>query len=166
MTEKEKKKRCSHCRKNKDLIHFGVLLNTPHGQRYCKPCDKVIRQAAHRTKRGHIRKIYSCMVARTNPNNKSLKCMPYYIGIKVLVKREDFITWAEKNITYIALYKEWAKQNYSRKYTPSIDRIDSDGHYELSNLRWLALSEHMTNTRLDTNKKQFRKIKQNAYTVR
>ncbi len=49
-----------------------------------------------------------------------------YAHVKVLVSREEFISW-------------FMPKDFSGS---SVDRIDSDGHYELSNMRVIPLSDN------------------------
>lgn len=51
-------------------------------------------------------------------------------NIKVVWTYEEFLTWWNDNLKIYELIVE-------RGLTPSIDRIDSKGHYEASNCRWL-----------------------------
>jgi hypothetical protein len=68
---------------------------------------------------------YNAIVSRIRGyNNKKNNS---YIGIKLLVSREDFILW------YMPLDFEGA----------SVDRIDKNGHYELSNMQVIPLDENI-----------------------
>ena len=64
-----------------------------------------------------------------------LKKNPSYYrkGIELRLTREEFNTFCEDNWDLI-------KSLYLQNKRPSIDRIDSDGHYELNNMRILDLS--------------------------
>lgn len=53
------------------------------------------------------------------------------------MSRNEFLEWA------IPQYRTWFSQHSDIK--PSIDRIDSDGHYELGNIRLLSLDENRQN---------------------
>jgi hypothetical protein len=57
----------------------------------------------------------------------------------------EFIDWCwDKNNfkTFEDLYKQWEDNNFIKKYSPSIDRIDSQGTYTLDNIQWLSLGEN------------------------
>ena len=56
-------------------------------------------------------------------------------NIKLLITKEDFYTWCDLN-------KEIIMDFYKNKETPSIDRIDNDGNYELKNIRVISKSEN------------------------
>ena len=64
-----------------------------------------------------------------------------YVG-KSLLSREDFYRWAFQSETLKRLYSEWVKSGYSRKLTPSVDRIDPKIGYEISNMEWVTHSEN------------------------
>ena len=57
-----------------------------------------------------------------------------YTHVRLLMTRAEFLEWA------IPAYRHWfATQKGIR---PSIDRIDSHGHYQLSNIRLIPLDEN------------------------
>jgi len=70
--------------------------------------------------------------------NRRVKNYPSYVRkkIKVLMTREEFIAWA-----CVEFQKFLNINNFS---SPSIDRINPDGHYEISNIRVLSLEENTT----------------------
>ena len=68
------------------------------------------------------------------------KCKGYE-KIKCLMTRDEFI---KKMYTkeFLEMFNEWDKQGRVLRFAPSIDRIDSSGHYELSNIRWLQFKDN------------------------
>lgn len=64
-----------------------------------------------------------------------------YEKIKCLISKEDFI---EKMFTqeFLEMFLEWEKNGRVLRYAPSIDRIDSSGHYEIGNIRWLQFKDN------------------------
>lgn len=54
---------------------------------------------------------------------------PAYAHVRIRISREDFMTWA------IPAYEAWFRDKPGIK--PSIDRIDSAGHYEIANLQMI-----------------------------
>lgn len=50
--------------------------------------------------------------------------------------------WKLHKPEYDALYTNYAHSNFSRKYAPSIDRINNRMGYFPQNMQWLALSEN------------------------
>lgn len=64
---------------------------------------------------------------------------------KYICSKEAFINWCyEKNNMkkFMVLYKDWGINNYSKKFAPSIDRIDSSKGYHINNIQWLTHSQN------------------------
>jgi hypothetical protein len=57
-----------------------------------------------------------------------------YANIEVRISREDFIAWA------VPEYEKWFREHSN--LTPSIDRKDSTGHYELGNLQLVEVQSN------------------------
>lgn len=62
-----------------------------------------------------------------------------YNNVEVRMTRKEFVVWATP------AYAEWFEK-YPDLH-PSIDRIDPDGHYELSNIQIIPLEENMARSR-------------------
>ena len=55
----------------------------------------------------------------------------------------EFIAWCWKNWkTYKKLWDDWKDDNFSKRMSPSIDRIDPTRTYTLDNIQWLSNSEN------------------------
>ena len=65
-------------------------------------------------------------------------------GKKFLTKKEwDAWCYDKKNYKiFISIYNNWVQNGFERRFSPSIDRIDSKRGYEKTNLQWLTLSEN------------------------
>jgi hypothetical protein len=61
---------------------------------------------------------------------------------KKLIGRHEFYAWANNNQDFKRLWDEWLKGKFDRKLTPTVDRINSDLGYILSNMRWITHSEN------------------------
>ena len=61
-----------------------------------------------------------------------------YEHVEVRMTRAEFVAWA------LPEYALWFRSRPDE--TPSIDRIDNDGHYELANIRLVSLAENLRNT--------------------
>lgn len=59
-------------------------------------------------------------------------------GIKLKFSKEEFYNWCETQKTIIL-------ELYSQNKTPSLDRIDSNGHYEFNNIRIIDLDINRLN---------------------
>lgn len=116
-------------RKDKSLI--------PEAARRAVACKKY-----EKTLKGLLMRTYRNMKSRVlGIQNKKAHL---YKGLYLLDKNE-FYDWALNNENYTALFVIWSASNYSRKLTPSIDRIDTTKGYELSNMRWVTHSENSRN---------------------
>ena len=59
-----------------------------------------------------------------------------------LLDRDVFYKWAKNNEDYKILFNKWVNSGYDRRLSPSIDRIDGNKGYILSNIRFLTHSEN------------------------
>lgn len=62
-----------------------------------------------------------------------------YANIEVRVTLQEFLAWA------VPEYEAWFRERPG--VTPSVDRIDSDGHYEVGNLRIIGANENRRRSR-------------------
>lgn len=92
-----------------------------------------------KTKNGFLMRLYRNMKSRVTGVQK----MKYhlYSGCSLLDK-ETFYTWSKNSEIFHKLFEEWESIGYDRKLTPSVDRIDSNFGYELSNMEWVTHSEN------------------------
>ena len=65
----------------------------------------------------------------------------YWIGKPILAK-DIFLLWSKNHPDFLRLYKEWKSLDYDRKFTPSVNRINSAKGYSLDNLEWLTTSQN------------------------
>lgn len=57
---------------------------------------------------------------------------------------EEFKNFMEKEkYTYNNLRRIWIKNNYRRKFAPTIDRINGKKHYSLNNIQLLSFRENV-----------------------
>jgi len=61
---------------------------------------------------------------------------------KCLLPKDEFYAWANSSPEFKMLFENWKLNNYDRKLTPSVDRIDSSDGYCLSNMAWVTHSEN------------------------
>jgi 4-alpha-glucanotransferase len=92
-----------------------------------------------KTKRGFLMRLYRNMQSRVEGVQK-LKQHLY--KDKSLLDRETFYHWAMYDEAFHGLFRQWEESNYSRKLTPSVDRINSASGYSIENMEWITHSEN------------------------
>lgn len=92
-----------------------------------------------KTKKGFLMRTYRNMKSRVE--GIQVKKAHLYLGKEILDK-QDFYEWALNDRDFNKLFDVWELEEYPRKLTPSIDRIESSGGYTLGNIRWLTHSEN------------------------
>ena len=65
-----------------------------------------------------------------------------YKGMSIL-DRQIFYKWAIESTNYCYLWQQWKDSNYELKLTPTIDRLDKNKGYILSNIEIVTLSENV-----------------------
>lgn len=60
-----------------------------------------------------------------------------------LCSRKDFFDFATINKDLLLLFNNWVENNFNKKLTPSIDRIDNLKGYLLGNMRFITHSENV-----------------------
>ena len=140
-------KEITHFRKRKDC-KYGVVGT-------CKECyNTYLREYRSKTKnkntlnyektlKGKLMRTYRNMLSRVTGIQKAKAHI--YEGLDILDK-EDFYEWSLKKMDYKRIYKEWVESDYSRKFTPSIDRKDPKEGYIIGNMRWVTHSYNSKNT--------------------
>lgn len=103
-----------------------------------------------KTVSGFLMRLYRNMQSRVTGVQKA----KYHLyKDKVLLPREDFYEWANNSEQFHILFDTWKENNYDRKLTPSVDRIDSEKGYELDNMRWITHSENSRLGAISTRRK-------------
>jgi hypothetical protein len=125
---------CRICHEEKELTEFKK--KSGGYDTICKVCyaplNREYNRQYHKTFKGWIRVSWSRMNIRAgNRGNK----YPTYTHVKVLMTREEFVAWAQPQEP---IWRGIKESNDS----PTIDRIDPDGHYEISNIQILSLREN------------------------
>lgn len=92
-----------------------------------------------KTVNGFLMRMYRNMESRVRGIQK-LK-FHLYQG-KELWDRAIFYEWAKKSVSFLRLWEAWVKSGYNRKLTPTVDRINPLGGYNLSNVEWVTHSEN------------------------
>lgn len=90
------------------------------------------------TRRSYLVKQYHNMKRRvTGKDPKSA----YYAG-KPICTREEYLDWALGRHDFERLWTAYEASGYKTKLCPSIDRLYTNGGYELDNMRFVARYEN------------------------
>lgn len=92
-----------------------------------------------KTKKGFLMRLYRNMQSRIVGVQKSKHHL--YRG-KYILPRTEFYEWAFSSEKFYELFSIWENSNYSRKLTPSVDRVNSKIGYEIKNMEWVTHSEN------------------------
>lgn len=92
-----------------------------------------------KTKKGFLMRLYRNMKSRIEGVQKSKHHL--YKG-KSLIPKDDFYEWAFNSLDFHQLFDTWESNEYDRKLTPSVDRVDSSVGYLESNMEWVTHSEN------------------------
>jgi ribosomal protein L35 len=110
---------------------------------YRQKTNNSITKRYEKTKGGFLMRMYRNMKSRIA--GIQTKKSHLYLG-KELMSKEDFYSIAKNSTEFDLLFNNWELNNYSRKLTPSIDRIDPKLGYIKSNIRFVTHSENSKNT--------------------
>lgn len=103
---------------------------------------KAYYKSYERTPKGFLMRKYRNMQSRVLGIQKHKFHLYKHITGTKLLDRETFYEWAFANKTFLILYKQWVASGYERRLAPSVDRIDSNKGYVLSNMEWITHSEN------------------------
>ncbi len=144
-------KKCFKCSKEKKLSEYYKHSRMEDGHLgKCKECtrkdtreNRIKRKKYYdnydqRRYRNDILRFwklkYSGMRRRINGLNNGSR----YVG-KALLSKKKFLDWCEKTKQkFMKLYRNWVKNNYQQKFSPSIDRINNNMGYVINNLQWIT----------------------------
>lgn len=118
-----------------------------HANGLCSRYDKKRRRALdptvdkryEKTSKGFLMRLYRNMQSRVTGVQKQKF---YLYENKDLLSRDEFYDWAINHPVYCLLFLKWEFNNYNRKMTPSVDRINSEKGYTLDNMEWVTQSEN------------------------
>lgn len=123
------KTHCPHCDKDLPATAFYKNASRPNGASIlCKNCFRAYEASPER----RAKRTWNTLHTR-------VRLQESYAGVEVRMSRDEYLAWA------LPAFSAWMGQNSG---TPSVDRIDPKGHYEVGNLRILERGE---NARLASN---------------
>lgn len=100
---------------------------------------KSLRQMRAKTPLGAAKVAWLCMNSRINAARRGEKHYAAYVGIEIRLTRDEFLAWAGEE------YAKWMAAHPGEP--PSLDRIDSRGHYEIGNLQVISRAENSRKSR-------------------
>ena len=148
------KKQCNKCKRELPLSEFYGHRRNKDGLRYsCKECDRLrgrrsnkLYALKHRdkmlSKQERYRRSFKGRATRMwhDMKKRVSKHKPYVDrGIEVRCTEEEFMDWILNDPQYKICFDWWKTTTYDKVFTPSIDRVNGHGHYELENIRILPL---------------------------
>lgn len=145
-------KKCFRCNCTKPIDQFYSHKGMKDGHiGKCKQCaitdsrnnpnsnDNDLRRYRHSPKRIMYNRWYS-IKRRCTPGTSTYRTS--YEG-RLKITKEEWDKFCKENIdSFMSIYNNWVSNNFSRKFSPSIDRIDNNKGYELCNLQWITQSEN------------------------
>ena len=117
--------RCPNCNREFTSLRSNQKFCTPQ----CQKTQKRKNRKFKKTTNWYISRLWGGMVKRT----KKYKSYREH-GVEIRMTREEFATWARHQLP-IFFASSLGK-------SPSVDRIDSKGHYELSNIQLISPEEN------------------------
>jgi len=120
---------CTSCKEIKNKQDFSKYYLRKDGlYSICKKCKLSYR----RSKTGLIAQIYGSQQSRSKRKGREY---PTYTGMEL---RE----WLFSQKKFHLLYDNWKRLDYQKDYVPSVDRIDDNVWYTMSNIQLMTWREN------------------------
>jgi hypothetical protein len=126
-------KKCTKCGEVKPLNDYRKLRNK------CRICERLNEKDRRRTKEGLILKIY--LRQKSSSIKRGMGDLCY--------SRKQLSSWIINNKHFNDIYNKWVLSDYDADLTPSIDRINNNIGYSLSNITLVTWAENRTKNHLD-----------------
>ena len=149
-------KTCFKCNTEKELDEFYKHPAMVDGRvNKCKECNKKDVRANYANKKDYYssydkarqrfskRRIFTHRYIQLKQRVEGRAGRKYGVEGKPMLTYEEYGVWLIDNMdTFDILYERWAKNDFSRKLTPSIDRKDNTKGYEADNMRWITVTDN------------------------
>lgn len=123
---------CKVCSQDKNVSCFESGKNHKDGYRNtCKECVSTRVKLRARTPEGRIAYLYSQQAGRSKKRGHTA---PSHT-------QNELLSWAYDN-GLIPLHKCWEKSGYNKDLAPSVDRLNANIGYSLSNIRLVTWAEN------------------------
>ena len=133
-------KECKKCKEQKELTEFGNKKTNKDGlQSTCKKCEAIRIRNYYKTKEGKLKKCYDDQVSSSKRRGHE---PPYYT-------KQQFVDRFIDNLDFERHYYSWVISNYSKKYSPSFDRLDDYKGYSFDNLQIMYWCHNKAKGHLD-----------------
>ena len=126
-------KKCTHCGIVKPHSQYYKRPSRPIGIRpLCKICADKKHLNYVRSVKGLVSKTYSRQKMSSKKRGHSL---PDYT-------KEELMDWCLNQNEFMLLYDNWKNSEYKKELIPSVNRINNEISYTLSNLEIMSWKEH------------------------
>lgn len=78
---------------------------------------------------------------KSRVKGKSTKRPDLYKNLSI-VPKDVFFNWAKNHPEFLKLYKRWFTSGFDRRFTPTVNRMNSSKGYTLDNMEWLTNSQN------------------------
>ncbi len=126
------------CKKCKKTVHAKGLCSA-HYSSYRRKLDPDLHKRYEKTPNGFLMRLYRNMYSRVTGIHKIKRHL--YEG-KYILPKEKFYRWAENHPRFLELFAIYVANNYDMKLAPSVDRINPDKGYHITNMEWVTHSEN------------------------
>lgn len=125
-------KKCNRCDEIKPLTDFSVSRSNKEGYNtLCKACVVLRNKEYWRTPPGRLSQIYT---AQNTVSKQRKHLLPAYTRLQLS-------EWAIEQ-GYNSLWLAWHKSGYDKNLVPSVDRLNPNEPYTLSNIRLVTWAEN------------------------